>query len=150
MFLFLDIDGVLNCKEDWNRGPVVRESCVASLAGLLEQHPMKIILTSSWRRGFISRNNPKNSPQIRMLEEKLGKKGLEIKGTLIYSDTDRGKAIRDFVKKYPEEYLILDDDTNEYKVLPKNLYLTDYRTGLNEKDVKKICRMLKGKYWGNK
>lgn len=144
MFVFLDVDGVLNKESDWSK-PTIDSNCVRNLAKALEGIEAKIILTSSWRKGFLTWFNPENTPQIQMFESALYKENLIIKGILPKENKDRGILIQDFLSKHPGEYIIIDDDINEYAVKPENLYLINSKTGLTEKDAKIINKRLRGK-----
>lgn len=138
MFVFLDVDGVLNRKEDWKVPYTLNNECIDNFAQAVKGFDIKIILTSSWRKGFISRGNQNNLPQIKALEKKLLERGLSITGTVDKLNPSRMGAIQDFLKVHPGEYIILDDDLSEYSSRPQKLYLIDCRTGISKKDVVKI------------
>lgn len=138
MFIFLDIDGVLNRREDWRIPYSLNEECIDNFARAMKGFDIRIILTSSWRKGFVSRGNQNNLPQIRALEKKLYERGLYIAGIVDKANPSRMGAIHDFLKAHPGEYIILDDDLSEYTSRPKNLYLVDCTTGISKKDVSKI------------
>lgn len=138
MFVFLDIDGVLNRKRDWQRPYTLNEECMNHFAESMEGFDVKIILISSWRKGFVSRENPNNLPQIKVLEKMLSERGLSITGTVDRTNTSRLDAIQDFLNAHPGDYLILDDDLSEYSSRPQRLYLIDCTTGINKRDVGKI------------
>lgn len=138
MFVFLDVDGVLNRKEDWKIPYALNDECIDNFAQAMKGFNVRIILTSSWRKGFVSRGNQNNLPQIRNLERKLAERGLSITGTVDKSNPSRLGAIQDFLKAHPGEYIILDDDLSEYSSKPKKLYLIDCRTGITKKDVANI------------
>ena len=143
MIVFLYIDGVLNCRRDWSVPYTLNKDCLDNFAWCFCETNIKIILTSSWRAGFVSPGNSRNSIQIQKLESELSKRGFRIGGTVGVGTPSRAKAIEIFLSKYPEQYIILDDDLSEFgnKMIP-NLYLTDCKTGLTPKDVKKIRKML--------
>ena len=53
MYIFLDVDGVLNKESDWNRPFTLNSSCVNNFILLLKDiKDAKIILSSSWRNGI--------------------------------------------------------------------------------------------------
>lgn len=138
MFVFLDVDGVLNRKEDWKTPYTLNNECIDNFAQAVKGFDVKIILTSSWRKGFVSRGNPNNLPQIKNLEKKMLERGLSITGAVDRTNMSRMGAIQDFLNIHPGDYLILDDDLSEYSSRPKKLYLVDSITGINKKDVAKI------------
>ena len=55
---------------------------------------------------------------------------------------DRTKEIEAYINKYEiKKYIILDDDKSEFKSgLLKNTYIINHKTGLTEKDAKKIVK----------
>lgn len=144
MFIFLDIDGVLNKSSQWNGAIAypLDDGCITEFASYVKACGGRIILTSSWRMGFVSSGNPKNTPQIRSLERKLMDRGVKVLGTTRDMGS-RSREINLFVKKYPnEKYVILDDDESEYKRLPdalrEHLYLTNPAKGFTRKDTREL------------
>ena len=143
MFVFLDIDGVLNRKNEWCVPYTLNKECLDNFASCFQGIDVKIILVSSWRTGFISPGNTKNLPQIKTLEKELEQRGLRIRGITSTSEKDRMCGIQSFLEKHPESYLILDDDLSEYggKRVP-NLYLVNCKSGFTLKDAKKVRQMI--------
>jgi hypothetical protein len=144
MYIFLDIDGVLNRRENWDHPYSLNKKNIANLAALVEALPgAQIILTSSWRTGW-TENILHCTPQVQILRGLLAEHGLSIAGkTGKAPDGDRLREIRHFLDRNPAgEYLILDDDAGEYSRTPEHLYLVDPVQGLTSEDVKKIRKML--------
>ncbi len=144
MYILLDVDGVLNTKSDWKQIGKLNNTCVVEFCNWAVKYEAKIILTSSWRLGFISSGNVKNSPQIQELEKMLSKYSLSITGILRYND-NRGKAIIDFQGKYKDS-IVLDDDISEmgiYRGKIQNLYIINAETGFTKNDAKKVNKLLK-------
>jgi len=142
MFLFLDVDGVLNKASDWTVPYTLNSDCLAIFQECFAGTNPKIILVTSWRKGFISPGNPNNTPQIKKLEQSMSAMGFRICGTVSHAEPDRQKSIQDFLKAHPGSFLILDDDLREYRGKhPAGLYLVNSKTGLCQKDVKKIKEM---------
>jgi hypothetical protein len=140
MYLFLDIDGVLNRESDWVHPYTVNRTNVKSLAKLMEALPdAQIVLTSSWRAGW-EESCDSCTPQIQALRDILGEYGLSISGkTAKAPDGNRLREISHFLNGHPKApYLILDDDEGEYPVRPDQLYLTDPKAGLTDADIKRI------------
>ena len=56
IYIFLDVDGVLNTKADWKNMFSLRNECISSfnnyLTELSAENDIKIILSSSWKKGF--------------------------------------------------------------------------------------------------
>lgn len=69
MFIFLDIDGVLNKESDWSKQFSLSSDCIRRFCEKYRE--ARIILISSWKNGFISSHNEKNTPQIKELEAQL-------------------------------------------------------------------------------
>lgn len=144
MLLFLDIDGVLNKESDWRVPYTLNQECLKIFQECFSGMEIKIILISSWRKGFISPGNPNNTPQICKLEEFFRSMGLRINGTVSHTESDRKKAIESFLKRFSDNYLILDDDLQEYNGQKlSSLYLVNSKTGLAKKDIKAIRKMIK-------
>ena len=137
IFLFLDIDGVLNTSAQWKRMYSLNDDCIARFADYVHSLPSeeaKIILTSSWKNGFDPAGC--HSPQIRELIEKLAVHGLSILGkTENDASEDRAKEINDYIRKHHLEQqtcLVIDDDPNIFhSKLSGNckMLLTDARVG---------------------
>lgn len=91
----------------------------------------RIILISSWKNGFISSHNEKNTPQIKELEAQLDRYGIRIVGK-VCDNRYRDYAVRDYLKEHPSirEYVVADDDIKEYssKDIP-HLRLVDSKVG---------------------
>ena len=60
-----------------------------------------------------------------------------------------GKSRQDEIEYYIRrnginDYIILDDDKSLYMDISKvNIYITDYLTGLTDKDIKKVLKQIK-------
>ena len=138
MFIFLDIDGVLNTDEEQLYAYFLNPRCLYNLGIALDGLPgIEIILISSWRRGFISWGNPNNQLHIKMLEKELESRGLQIAGTINKREPSTMKAIEQFLSVHEGQYIIIDDDESEYnddEFNYNNLYLVDPNTGLTKKD----------------
>ena len=78
MFIFLDIDGVLNKESDWSKPFSLNSDCIRRFCE--KNREARIILISSWKNGFISSHNEKNTPQIKELEAQLDRYGILFSG----------------------------------------------------------------------
>lgn len=144
MYIFLAIDGVLNTESDWKAPYTLNPACLDAFAETFKNIHPKIILISSWSAGFISKNNPSNTPQIQKLEKELHKRGLEISGRIPVFLKNRDAAVQQYRKTLPERgetLLVIDDDINEYTQKYPELYLTNYKTGFTLKDKKQIQKL---------
>lgn len=120
IFLFLDIDGVLNTSAQWKRMYSLNDECIAHFADYVHSLPSddaKIILTSSWKNGFDPAG--RHSPQIKELIEKLAVHGLSILGkTENDASEDRAKEINDYIRKHHLEQqtcIVIDDDPSIFR-----------------------------------
>lgn len=132
MYIFLDIDGVLNTKNDWNRLFSLRKENVDKLCN--DYPGSKVILISSWKNGYISRNNKSNSEPIKHLETMLSNNVSIIGKTDSSNNKTRNTQIEEYIKLHPviTDYIIIDDDKSEYNqsfLNDKHLKLIDSRYG---------------------
>lgn len=112
MYVFLDVDGVLNTEEDWKRRKYsLNNDCVTAFCRLLScLHEPKVILSSTWRNG-IARDGT-TAVHIDDLLKALEPAGIMfLDKTGIAPDGSRTKEIDFYLRRHPEErYIILDDD----------------------------------------
>lgn len=119
VFIFLDVDGVLNTVSQWKRPYSLNDACIAAFAGYVHSLPSsntRIILTSSWKNGFDFSGN--HTPQIRELVNKLAVHGLSITSKTENISDDRAAEINDYIKQHHlEQYpcIIIDDDPNIFR-----------------------------------
>lgn len=111
--------------------PKVRTGGSESSGIIKKYREARIILISSWKNGFISSHNEKNTPQIKELEAQLDRYGIRIVGK-VCDNRYRDYAVRDYLKEHPsiKEYVVVDDDIKEYssKDIP-HLRLVDSKVG---------------------
>jgi hypothetical protein len=155
-YLFLDVDGVLNCAYTSDRcGKYIGidDRKVELLRKIIDATDAKIVLSSTWRLGY-TRYGESLEGHRQYLNEKLAKQGLSI-----YSQTDdlsihgknRGQEIDDWLSKHDvDEWVVLDDeyfyDFSFYNIMP-HWVQTDYYSpsgGLTEEDVQIAIRILNG------
>ena len=105
MFIFLDIDGVLNKESDWSKPFSLSSDCIRRFCEKYRE--ARMILISSWKNGFISSHNEKNMPQIKELEAQLDRYGIRIVGK-VCDNRYRDYAVRDYLKEHPsiKEYVV--------------------------------------------
>lgn len=148
LYIFLDIDGVLNRKLDWQRMFTFNNACLNNFDSLLgylcnkQKYTVKIILTSTWRTGFCENNTDIFAPLIQI----LNKYNLQIDGTTpVTTDKSRQQEIDYYIRRNDiHNYIILDDDKmlfDDYS--DGQLYFTDCNVGLTEKDVTNIKKITK-------
>ena len=137
--IFLDIDGVLNQLQG-NYYLDIR--CIKNLATLCHKLNAQIVLTSSWRIGYLHIGSC--SPQIEELKAKFARYGIVLNGR-VKNLNNRTDEIKEYIDTYQiKRFLILDDDKMEFLngILP-NTYFVDGKKGLTEQDVNKIIRKYK-------
>lgn len=145
MYIFLDVDGVLNKQSDWARPFSLNKECCHWFNSLLRELPnVEIVLSSTWRNG-IARDGSR-AAHIEDLMEKLKEAGIStIDRTATSPDGLRNKEIDYYLRRHPiGPYIILDDEESIFekgKDTP-HLYLTDSTKGFTEKDYRKLKRML--------
>lgn len=146
MYVFLDVDGVLNTEKDWaQRIYSLDPACVTAFCELLNDLPKpKVVLSSTWRNG-IARDGT-TAVHVNDLISSLAPAGITVLDkTGISPDGSRTKEIEHYLRRHPEDdYLILDDDAELFDEKEKtpNLYIVSAKTGLTGTDVKKILKRL--------
>ena len=135
IFIFLDIDGVLNTASQWKRMYQLDDGCIARfneyIRALSTKGSVRIILTSSWKNGFDPAGH--HTPQLQALIAKLG---IPILGkTENRADGDRAAEINDYIQNHKienDECIVIDDDPELFRSkLADNckLLLTDAHAG---------------------
>lgn len=135
LYIFLDIDGVLNKESDWGHLYSLDSKCIKEFARALEECKEKrIVLTSTWRHGFAYER--KCEPYIENLKKALEQYGLSIYAkTPIYPLGNREDEIKQFIENYEvENYVIIDDDISLYHNISECFFLIDSRKGFSRKD----------------
>ena len=155
--IFLDVDGVLNCRstKDSCGGYIgIDDKKVALLKEIVDATGAIIILVSSWKEWWT--NNPRYKPNqdemATYLDEKLAKQGLIIRDkTRDENSFERGKGILRFIEMQKEigidirKYVILDDETFDYSEtkMTRHLIRTSFeQNGLEKKHVRKAIEKL--------
>ena len=147
MYIFLDVDGVLNTEADWVRKVYSLDSrCVASFCKLLNRlNDPKIVLSSTWRNG-IARDGS-TAVHINDLIEALAPAGIiSLDKTGVAQDGSRTKEIDHYLRRHPkDDYVILDDDPDLFDQKDKtpHLYIISAKTGLTDADVTGILKQIR-------
>ncbi len=142
MYVFLDVDGVLNTESDWARKVYsLNDNCVKSFCKLIGSiSDPKIVLSSTWRNG-IARDGSTAVHIEDLLNALVSTVVRELDRTAVSPDGIRSREIDYYLRRHPEDrYIILDDDPTlfEHREKTPNLYLTSAKTGLTDMDVKEI------------
>jgi hypothetical protein len=145
MYIFLDVDGVLNTKADWRRRAYsLNAKCVEEFCGFLKKlDTPKIVLSSTWRKGIAGDGT--TAAHMEELMQALSQVGItEIDRTAEAPDGSRSKEINHYLRRHPAEpYIILDDDPELFEQREKTpyLYLTNPETGFTRRDAAKLRKM---------
>ena len=149
--IFLDFDGVISTYEKGWRFDVEK---IELLKEIVDKTDAKIVVTSSWKRGFTEVDN-----FIKSFYDKPRNKDLK-KVTIfdwfaksIYDITDnngswRGDEIQRWIDKHNEEiesYVILDDDSDFRDNQLFNFVQTDTYEGITSREVKLCIKILNNK-----
>jgi hypothetical protein len=134
--VFLDIDGVLNCKTTSNprKFPyVVDKKLLARLAQLLKRTKAKVVLSSTWRY----------DPVGLMAAKYWGVPFIDVTPDMPHRA--RRDEIRTWLKKHKDvtRFIVIDDDDDELDDLP--LFQPSSDIGLTTKITRGACKYLLGK-----
>lgn len=147
-FIFLDVDGVLNAPSIMERTPSgyigIYPPKVKLLAEIIQKTNAKIILTSSWRICWPDGIKTQPDADGQYLVDALAKENLEI-SDFVVSFRNRGTAIREYVQEHEHDHwVVLDDESFDFAEsgILDHLCKTDYRSGLDEDDVKTAIQIL--------
>lgn len=130
MVIFLDIDGVLNDDDERTvHGEYIVGEYVKNLSDLVSLTNAKVILTSSWRSGFvdwINRDFPEEdfySAHYKMLIQHFSTSGLHFDGITpfcsdankedgLFPSKQRPMEIREWLRQHPDtrRFIVLDDE----------------------------------------
>ena len=134
--LFLDIDGVVNKQENYDRsknmGPYPIDSYCAFLVGRIQlQTGCEVVLSSSWRI------HPEGVQNV-------SKRVVRLLDRTPYLPGIRGDEVQAWLDKYPEfdKYAILDDDMDFYVYQAPNFFKTTFQDGLTEEIAEAVINHL--------
>ena len=132
--LFLDIDGVINCKtSNFKTDLWPLDRYMAFLVGKIEMYTdCKVVLSSSWR---------KHPEGVAIVEKSLAIKLFDITGN---EGKIRGDEIQAWLERHPEvtRYAILDDDSDMLESQLPNFFQTKWETGLTDEIAEKVISHL--------
>ena len=133
--VFLDVDGVLNSAQDGFSIDLKTDKHLKLLEQLVKETNSNIVLSSSWRDKVyevINTGVSSINPDANKLAELFRKYNIEVIGCTNHSfDRDRLKEILDWLSRNEdniEDFIILDDEWEDLKLLTNKLILTSDAT----------------------
>lgn len=149
--IFLDIDGVFNyvgCKYKLGHVYFVDPEKIKLLKQLIDKTGAKVILSSTWRYGWMDLNNgcdSSNSRDFVKLRDEFKKYGVEFMDYTPKYSAYRGDEIDLWLKNWKgekiESFVIFDDD-NDMNPYMRNLVRTSFTKGLEQKHINKAMKIL--------
>lgn len=134
--LFLDIDGVVNKQENFDRsknpGPYPIDSYCAFLVGRIQlQTGCEVVLSSSWR------HHPEG---VQNVSERV----VQLLDKTPYLPGVRGDEIKAWLDDHPEveSYAILDDDSDMLDEQKPHFFKTSFKEGLTDEIAEKVIEHL--------
>ena len=147
VYVFFDMDGVLNRESDWNRAFPINEDNVKIFSELIEglmdiYASVRLVISSSWRAGY-SKNGDNDTPQIKELKNILRGKGYHIYAATPLSNKGRQKEIEYYIRRNNvSHYIVIDDESSlYYDISLLHFCEVDSKIGISRDDVKKIIKM---------
>lgn len=138
MYIFLDCDGVINQLQP---NYYIDETCIKVLSEITKVLDGKVVLTSTWRLGYLH-DFKSCTPQIQRLLEMFKKYNIPCIGRTKKVNDDRSVEIQLYLDEHDsDDYIILDDDSSLFTDKAR-LYRVNSRTGLVKGDVKHIRGVL--------
>lgn len=149
--VFLDFDGVLNCKytkEQFKGWAGLEDEKLNLLKELVVPTKSIIVLTTSWRMSWDYKSHNDNIQSIgRYISDKFKAAGI-LERLKLKTDSlgSRGIEIYQWLEKYPHgNWVVLDDDVwddfEQYQIYD-HLVRTDYDKGLTVMDIQKAKNIL--------
>lgn len=147
VWVFLDVDGVLNCESTRDQTPEgfrgLDGDKLALLAGFVQEISAEVVLTSTWKDQDLWLRDRNPGADLVYLLNRLAAYDVEI--TAYAKDGDRGEAVRDFLEKHPGRAIIFDDHwKSSFKAagVAKYLVQTSPILGLQEKHIRRARKLL--------
>lgn len=149
--IYLDIDGVLNCKSTEARCGYylgIDDDKMQHLRRIVDATGAKIVLVSTWKDGWEREHKEDQDALANYLDRKLRATGLRILDKTEDKDHDRGAGILHWMDGHPvESFVILDDclfDYREMGLIPYLVKTTEdaYDGGLQDIHVQQAIEIL--------
>lgn len=150
--IFLDVDGVLNCRTSQSRcrGYIgIDNSKVKVLKRIVAQTNARIVLCSTWKMGWERVNKEEQDFLATYLDKELKRENLYIFDKTVDKGSNRGKGILDWLKRHNvESWIVIDDEIfKDYEtcgILPRLVMTSFYvkNGGLQDKHADLGVRLL--------
>ena len=103
MYIFFDVDGVLNNQSDWRTPFSLNPQCIHAFAEFINTvkkniTDVQLVICSSWRGGIS--NNNHHTPQYEHLVAALQNENLTILDSTPLSNKSRQEEIEYYIKKH--------------------------------------------------
>lgn len=145
MYIFLDIDGVLNTESSWRLKPYdINKTCLENFVKICDKDT-KIILSSTWKKGF-KKNLEDCTEQVKALRLALQEFGIDIYDVTPERNGDREQEILRYIGLGVSDYIIIDDDKSLFPTgsLNTKLCLINCKTGFTAADIQKAQKIMNG------
>lgn len=146
-WVFLDVDGVLNCSSTKEITPNgftgVEDKKIALLAALVHETEARIVLTSTWKDKDLWLRELHPGADLAYLLSRLSDHGVEVEAYA--GDGDRGRAVREWLDSHRGRAVIFDDHwVHCFKAAGVSRYVvqTSERTGLQPKHIRRARQIL--------
>lgn len=148
VYVFFDVDGVLNREADWRNRYTLHASCVEVFGELCRKlnglyGEVRAVIISTWRAGLTISGNCAGASSG--LEKSLEREGVRIHGATPVSGKGRQAEVEYYIRRNRVgRYVVIDDDPSLFEEKERLcLFVPDYRTGLVKGDIKKILGLIK-------
>ena len=144
-YIFLDIDGVLNCGTGMYS--FLHKDKVKMLSEIVRQTGAEIVLVSSWKDEWFKDEKSLNGAHAKQIDKIFAEFGIEVTDKTDDNNSwKRGKGIKDYLDTHPsDKWIILDDDFfPDYKDYDcaSHLVRTAFSDGLTEQLKEEAIAML--------
>lgn len=147
VWVFLDVDGVLNDDRTEDRTPNgfagLDEDKVALLADFVHEVGAKVVLTSTWKDRDLWARDLNPGADLTYLLCQLSEHDVEVEAYA--RDGDRGSAVREWLDGHPGNAVIFDDHwKNSFRAagVARFLVQTTIKKGLQPKHIRQAKRLL--------
>lgn len=151
--IFLDIDGVLNCKSsprtiryEGYRLAGIDDDKVEKLKQIVDATGAEIVLTSTWKAGWEKTDKDKQDVFGDTIDKVFADHGLSVSDKTEEWHFRRGEGILEYMSE-PAKFVILDDEPFDYEELGLDefwvqTHFGDENGGLQDRHVEEAIKIL--------